>query len=310
MKISIIICTYNRADILDHCLQSLCNQTAPNSAFEVLVINNNSTDHTSDIAKKYIAKQGNFKLIIEKEQGLSHARNRGYKETKADWIIYLDDDAKARPNLVERAIWVTENNDLDCFGGLYLPWYKFGQPIWFKDKYASNKMKYSKLSEIKNHQHISGGIMAFKSDILQKYNGFSTDLGMNGNKVAYGEETELQLRMRNDGIKIYYDPELIIDHLVPEYKLNLSWFFISAFALGRDQIEMGIEKDSYFNLLTTFIIGLGLTFLSLLYYTPKLLKKDYYIQNWMLDVFKKAAKRIGVLYTALISKSEQKHASA
>ncbi len=307
MFISIIICTYNRADILEKCLASLLTQTTASSEFEVLVIDNNSKDHTAEVAKAYAPKFENYKLIKELNQGLSYARNTGFKVALTDWIVYLDDDAKARPTFVENIIKIAKENTFSSFGGIDIPYYPELKPYWFKDKYIQSRLPYDKTTQIKKHEFITGFAMIIHKRLFKKYGSFSVNLGMNGNKIAYGEETEFQVRLHANNEPIGYVPSIVVDHLAPEYKLNIDWFFKSYFALGRDQIEMGIAKTNPFSLLLTAIILIGMITLHLLYYTPKLLSKNYYIQNWLIDVFKKPTKRIAILYTALLYRSNNKH---
>ncbi len=76
--------------------------------------------------------------MTEFAQGLSHARNRGYREAQAAWVAYMDDDAKAYPDFVERILYITDQYPFDAVGGMFLPWYKYGKPKWFRDTYASN----------------------------------------------------------------------------------------------------------------------------------------------------------------------------
>lgn len=301
MIVSIIICTYKRSDLLAHCLEALSQQNIPSSQFEVLVVDNNSPDDTQAVAAKYAARFEHYKVVLESNQGLSYARNRGYQEAKGDWVVYLDDDAKARPNFVERALWVIEQGKYPCFGGIDVPWYKDGRPHWFKDEYVSSRLDYKTLSRVKEGWFITGFAMVFKKSILETFEGFSTALGMTGDKIAYGEETELQLRLREKGIAIGYDPELIVDHYVHPYKTKVDWFFKAYFALGRDLIEMKKRSTSTWYLILTFLTACGLLLVHLCIYTPKLwFKKDYYIQNWLIDVFKKMAKRIAYIYYALL----------
>ena len=122
-------------------------------------------------------------------------------------------------------------------------------------------------------------------------------------RSGYGEETEIQMRMIKDGVQIFYDPSLVVEHLVPKYKMEIDWFFKSAFSLGRDSIEMKSRSSSYLSLLMIAITAFVMFWIHFVVYTPKLLKKDYYIQNWLIDVFKKIAKRIGIIYHSLLSKN-------
>lgn len=302
MKITAVICTYNRADLSNICLESLMDQSASSQSYEILVIDNNSKDHTASLLQETGKDFPNFRYVFEGEQGLSHARNRAWKEAKADWVIYVDDDAKAANNFIERALWIIEEKGYEVFGGVYLPWYKYGKPRWFKDQYGSNKKKYTDLTPLTGEETLAGGVMAVKTTVLEQFGGYSTKLGMTGTTVAYGEETELQHRMRAEGLQTIYDPELIIHHLVAKYKMNVGWFFKSAFAGGRDRVIAKKVNTSNLGLFMVGATALGMMLIYLLRYTPRLLKKDYYIENWMIDVFRKIAKRIGIIYTALMMK--------
>lgn len=302
-QLSILICTYNRADILAECLQSLMTQTADNELFEVIVINNNSPDHTQSTAESFIGKVPNLRVIIETQQGLSYARNRAYEEAQSEWVLYLDDDALASENLVERALWTIHHHPYKYFGGVALPWYKYPKPHWYKYKYvATNELPYKTVTPIHGNQFAIGCIMVIHKPTLAKYGGFDVKLGMIGNTIAYNEETELQHRMRADGIQIAHDPELFIQHLVAPYKMKVDWFFQSAFALGRDNVDAKNVSLNLFNLLLISVVAFIMMLVHLIIYTPKLLSKNYYIENWLIDVFKKVAKRVGTVYTALLKR--------
>ncbi|MFN7116094.1 MAG: glycosyltransferase family 2 protein [Saprospiraceae bacterium] len=302
-QLSILICTYNRADILAECLQSLTVQTADPQVFEVIVINNNSTDQTQIVAESFIGKVPNLRVIVEMQQGLSYARNRAYQEAQSEWVLYLDDDALAAENLVERALWTIHHHPYKYFGGVALPWYKYPKPHWYKDKYvATNELPYKAVTPIHGNQFAIGCIMVIHKPTLTKYGGFDVKLGMIGNTIAYNEETELQHRMRADGIQIAHDPELFIQHLVAPYKMKVDWFFQSAFALGRDNVDAKKVSLNSLNLLLISLVAFVMMLVHLIIYTPKLLSKNYYIENWLIDVFKKVAKRVGTVYTALLKR--------
>ncbi len=300
-KLSVLICTYNRCAILAECLDSLTRQTASPNDFEVLVINNNSPDQTQQVAESFLGKVPNLRVLIEPQQGLSYARNRAYEEAQAEWVLYLDDDALASENLVERALWTIEHHDYKMFGGVALPWYKYPKPHWYKNKYvATNELPYKTVSKIHGNQFAIGCIMVIYKPTLAKYGGFDVRLGMTGDKIAYNEEVELQKRFRAEGIAIAHDPELFIQHLVAPYKLSVDWFFKSAFALGRDNVNSKNVNKHPLNLLLISLVAFGMMLVNLIIYTPRLIRKNYYIENWLIDVFKKVAKRVGTVYTALL----------
>ncbi|MFH1754161.1 MAG: glycosyltransferase family A protein, partial [Candidatus Latescibacterota bacterium] len=104
VKLSVIVCTYNRSPLLVSCLDSLVNQTLPVTNFEIVLVNNNSTDDTQAIAERYAGGHGNIRVINELKQGLSHARNRGWQEAKGKYVAYIDDDAKTLSDWAGRVV--------------------------------------------------------------------------------------------------------------------------------------------------------------------------------------------------------------
>ena len=106
--LTVVVCTYNRSDLLAGCLESLCQQTIKKDKFEIILVDNNSTDNTSEIAKGFL-DQSNFRYLLETSPGLSHARNRGLNEAKGEYVGYIDDDARAKYDWLETAINIIES---------------------------------------------------------------------------------------------------------------------------------------------------------------------------------------------------------
>ena len=101
MTISFIICTYNREKYIYECLSRLAKNTVHES-WEIVLVNNNSTDHTAAecerFKKDYTPK--NYRYVVETQQGLSFARNRGIAEAKGEWLVFLDDDAMVETDYI------------------------------------------------------------------------------------------------------------------------------------------------------------------------------------------------------------------
>jgi glucosyl-dolichyl phosphate glucuronosyltransferase len=296
--ISVVVCTYNRANILKYTLQALANQTVAKNLYEVVVINNNSTDHTEEIAKEFIKKYDNYQIIQEREQGISHARNRGIKEAKADYIAYLDDDVRPLENYVERMIWIINNYDFDVFGGRYVPWYLYGKPRWFNDEYACTGHDFEEVRELKAG-FLVGGVMVFKKKALEAFEGFSTDMGPKAERFSYGEDTNLQVRMRKKGLKIGFDPDLVVGHLVAQYKVSIFWFFKSSYINGRDAWNTFEIKPSLSKIYKGFISIWYYLGKNILNCTPKLIRNDYYIQNWCIEVIIPFLYQMGSILSAI-----------
>ena len=291
-KITIIICTYNRASLLPETLPPIFNQNISEKEYDVLVVNNNSNDSTNEILLSFVSKKSNLSVINEAQQGLSYARNTGYKNATTEWIVYLDDDAIVSSNFVQTAQQIINTKKYDCFGGIYSPWYKYGKPKWFKDIYASTADYYKKDN---NHtiEFASGGIMAIKKSVLNKFDGFPNHMGMIGNTMAYGEETFLQNQMKRHGYHIGIAPEWEIDHIVNRYKLNPIWFIKNGYVSGRDAWIIYDDQVSYKNILKYTMNIITVFFTKFIKITPKLLKNNYYWQNWFIEILRPVSMQYG-----------------
>ncbi len=286
--ISIVICTYNRADILKDCLDASINQSENKDKFEIVVIDNNSSDHTALVVKEFSNINNNIHYFKETQQGLSHARNRGAKEANTEWLLFLDDDGLPFPDMVEKTIKAIHNFDFDCFGGTYYAWHKYKKPKWMSDSFGTKKILTETTSEITT-AHLDGGIFIIKRNLLLEVGGFPTHLGMKGDKLAYGEEGVVQFKLLKKNYKLGFSPDIKMKHLVARYKLKLSWHIKSHFAIGRDnaiRTQMSPHKNIYIKVLSHLKV-------EIIRNTPKLLKKQYYWQNYLLDVLNPIARLLG-----------------
>src|SRR4051812_21396244 len=105
-KITLVICTYNRDKYLQEALDSILRQTADDNKFQLIIVDNRSTDTTALIAKTFLSNNPrlNIKYAFETNKGLSFARNRGIKEADGEIICYVDDDAILSPSYVQEMI--------------------------------------------------------------------------------------------------------------------------------------------------------------------------------------------------------------
>lgn len=282
LLLSIVICTRNRAFILPECLDALLAQTILLDRVEVVIINNTSTDNTQEVIDGYKIKFPLFKSALEAKIGLSFARNLGIHEATGKWILFLDDDAKAAPNLLERIFSVISRYDFDAFGGRYLAWNKFGRPNWLPLQFGNMPNLLSEIGYL--HQpNLAGGVMVIRKQVLVDLGGFSTQLGMK-QEIGYGEDTEIQYRMLQQGLKLGYDPDMLIYHCIMPHKLKLWWHLHSVYAHGRDGQAIIQDKSlgeiSYKcirTFLTLFFVHLPFNLIKVL------LKKDFYIQNAIIE---------------------------
>lgn len=228
-QVSIIICTYARAQLVKKTLLSLKKLTDIDQA-EVIVVDNNSPDHTAEVVAeciKQMNKKVRIKYVFEPKQGLSVARNTGIEVSTGAFIAFLDDDA------IPAVGWVTsiiegfnKNTDAAAIGGIIDPDFETARPQWLVKELErpygivdlGNQMR-----QYPSGLHPFGGNCAIRRAILGNLQ-FPEWLGRNGGQsLLSGEETWLFGQMKKQGKKLYYIPGMRISHFTPAARLNPEW---------------------------------------------------------------------------------------
>lgn len=232
--ISVVVCTYNRASLLSDALRTACKQALDMSEYEVLVVDNNSTDDTLEVVDAFHRCFSNVRYCSESKQGLSHARNRGWREAKGDYVAYSDDDCKLPEQWLEVAKEIIEEVSPDVFGGPYYSFRTTPKPRWFKDTYGSHELD-KKARTLQENEYLDGANIFLRRSLLESLGGFDTSLGMSATRMGYGEETALLqlIRTMEPAQLVYFDPRLYVYHLVPPQKMSMHWIIRQRFAAGR-----------------------------------------------------------------------------
>lgn len=226
IRLSVVICTRNRSLCLERCLDSLALQTAEAGVFEILVIDNGSTDDTVELLNTYKKRIGNLSVYVESRVGLSVARNRAIKESCGDLIAYIDDDAIAEERWVERIIDCWDIHQPDCLGGSIIPIWEVEKPRWLHKSLEGSYsvMEYAKSScFMENGDHPWGANIIFNKQSLINTGGFPEDLGRVGGKLLSGEEKWVCEKIYANNGKIWYEPRIQVQHFVPKERLNPAW---------------------------------------------------------------------------------------
>jgi len=252
--LSIVICTYNRPNFLQSCLESIELQL--DITIEIIVVDNFGDIKIQEMVNFFQRKKINMQYIFEIEKGLSNARNRGYLEAKSDWVLYLDDDIIAFQNLLDRVKELIQLNTFDCIGGMYYAKFKKGKPKWVSENYGTNKLFSTALSECPYYiPH--GCVVLYRRAFLMKLNGFCNQFGMKGKQFGYAEETELQYRLAEIGGKVGFDPEMKVDHFIHEDRLTPINMIKLNYALGKGhRFDCNLTVMVRFKLLVFSFIGL------------------------------------------------------
>jgi glycosyltransferase involved in cell wall biosynthesis len=230
--LSVVICTFNRAQLLEGCLTSLTDQI--DDGVEVIVVDNNSHDNTPEIVAKFSRADARIKYCKEPKQGLAAARNRGYQSSSGHYVAYIDDDARASSDWCARILaFALRNPHVQAFGGPYRPFFLQPPPSWFKHEYGGWALG-DEERPLRSGEYINGTNMVYSRDLLKDLEGFSTALGMRGSILAYGEETHLQRRLAALGHVVYYVPDMVVEHLVAPAKMSVRWMVRSMYMTARD----------------------------------------------------------------------------
>lgn len=258
IMVSVVVCTLNRSQLLRNCLESLANQDIAVDQFEVIVVDNNSSDDTHDVANGFLKSHKNFRYIKEDHLGLSFARNRGWKEAFGQYVAYIDDDAIAYSNWIsEIADFSKRHPDVNIFGGLYDAFYLGSAPGWFPREYGNFSLGTQERRIKLGCEWISGTNMVIKKELFYMYGCFDERLGMIGGKAAYGEEVNFFLCMQAKGNQIFYVPSMRVAHLVARYKMSLKWLLFSGYSVGRHYEMIFNVKRSLLSHLFTLMLEFG-----------------------------------------------------
>ena len=248
--LSVIICTYNRAALLEKCLDSLTKQEMVRVNVEIVVVDNNSTDSTKYVVNQFQQRLPNMKYVFAKKQGLSYARNKGYEESTGEYLVYLDDDALAPPAYLSILASVINQNTPDIVGGPAYPYYLTDKPSWFKDTYVTRlKAHVSGFSETVG---VTGCNFAIRRDVLAKIGLFDPSYGMRGNELGLLEEKKMidlyRLKTEKEKQKVYYSIEWYIQHYVHPHQMNPIYLCRRKWDVGITKYRLALELGEKFSI--------------------------------------------------------------
>lgn len=239
--VSIVVATYNRCDFLEDCIRSYNEQDCDKSLFEVLIINNNSTDETESISKELIKKypEVDVRYMVETDQGLSYGRNRGIKESKFDLIHFFDDDAVATSNYISTIIDTFKRYpEAKATGGKILLNYFEGRPKW-ASVYMESIFGLFDIGddeiEFPRKNYPRGSNMTFKRELFDEVGAFDVSLGRKGKIMLGGEEKEMFQRVYESGASVIYNPLTVCYHAVPEPRTRFDFIKNQVFGIGASE---------------------------------------------------------------------------
>jgi glycosyltransferase involved in cell wall biosynthesis len=264
--LSVIICTYNRDKYIYNVLKSIAENTLATEKYEIVLVNNNSTDSTETECNKFSKDYENvvFRYFVETNQGLSYARNRGIQEAKGEVVVYVDDDATINKEYLQTYYdFFEKDNKVEAAGGPILPVYETVEPKWMSHYtrqlitgklYMGNVVK-----EFTKGAFPGGGNAAYRRSVFDKVGLFNVDLGRKGTSLIGAEEKDLFDKMVDRGIQIYYLPNAILYHIIPDSKLTEEHFKNLTYSIGKSERirTLTISKKKYYSRLFSEVVKWG-----------------------------------------------------
>jgi glycosyltransferase involved in cell wall biosynthesis len=249
-SVSIVICTYNGSKRLRETLCHLAAQKVPSGIpWEVVVIDNASTDDTADVAKQHEAllHPVPLRIAFEPKPGLSNARQCGIREARCEIISMVDDDNWVAPDWVERVHRIfTEHPEIDVLGGRVEGVYEIEPPSWMealRGWYAigSQHARNGDVTDAGGTLLWGAGLNVRASAIRRLFEaGFDFQAaGRKGKHLTSGEDTEICFALRESGSRFWYDDGLVLKHFIP--KERLTWSYPLRLMRGMGQTSVILE---------------------------------------------------------------------
>jgi glycosyltransferase involved in cell wall biosynthesis len=249
IKITVIVCTYNRCRKLNNIINSVVDQAiSPSLRWEIIIVDNNSKDETSQVVEGLQRRYpGRIRYILEQQKGISHARNAGIREARGEILAFIDDDETAHPDWLRNLTENLHSGEWSAVGGRVMP-PPFSPPPWLALEYSFNCGPLAIFNPRQEagslNQPPFGANMAFRREVFDRLGGFRTDLGRVGGKMISNEDTEFGRRLLDAGLRIRYEPSALTYHPIEENRLHKGYFLNWWFNKGRSDVrESGNPPD-------------------------------------------------------------------
>lgn len=201
--VSVVIPVYNRQDFVSVCLASLCSQTYPLERYEILLVDDGSTDGTSERAREMLRGwPGAFQIIEKANEGPASARNAGIKASQADVIAFIDSDCVAEASWLEQLVETLVASDADGVGGPLVNIVPKGWVAQYLDaaSFFRHRVRHGQVD------YLLTANVAFRRSVLVSVNGFSQYKGV------WGEDADLSFRLIQEGYTLVLAEQGIVTH--------------------------------------------------------------------------------------------------
>lgn len=229
-RVTIAVCTYNRAGNLVRLIRALREQES-DLPLEILVVNNNSTDETEEVVTAFFETAGPpVRLVNENRQGIVPARNRAIAESlESRYLAFIDDDELPGRTWIRAAVDALAGEGAQCAGGridVRLP--AGSRPRWLEDELLYFLGKVDNGPEpfwiTDRTTPVWSGNVAYRTSVFRDGLRFDRRYDRKGRGVGGGSDDILFRELLARGARIRYRPDMIIEHLVDPWRLKRLYF--------------------------------------------------------------------------------------
>lgn len=230
--VSIIICCYNARERIIPTLQALQQQVSPSFPWEVVVVDNASTDGTGEQAQKTWDQNpvAPIKVVREEKPGLIHARHKGLETAKYDLVSFIDDDNWVEPSWVVKVGEVfARDPQIGACGGRSIAAFEKHEPEWFpryQHQFAVGKQAEASGYVETTKGFLWGAGLSFRRELwtrLRQAGYENLTVGRQGKNMMAGEDSELCYAFRLMGYRLYYRDDLVLHHYMPEGRMHFPY---------------------------------------------------------------------------------------
>lgn len=224
-------------------------QTLSTEQYEILVVDNASSDDTAEVVQALAGEVGNLRYVLERRSGLSHARNRALREARGPLVAFLDDDAIASRRWLEALLdaYVSGDDVVAVGGRTFLGWPRT-RPGWLpaeRDRFYGSFDLGDERRAMRFPIYPFGANMAISREALVAVGGFAPQLGRRGRSLASNEERFAFRKLAEAGGIVVYEPTATVRHNVLADRVNVSWVLRRSFAQGCSNVlEQALVEPS------------------------------------------------------------------
>lgn len=238
--ITVAICTFNRGKRLPELVCRLREQECP-IPFDILFVDNNSTDDTAEILERLAREPGaSLRYVRENRQGITYARNRALSECmESSFMMFIDDDEIPRPGMLAAAVHALDQEGADCAGGRVEVVFQPGRrPRWLSDDLLKSLAEIDYGSQpfwiTEKSTPVWTANIAYRTEIFSMNPELRFDRRYNrqGKAIGGGSDAIMFRQMVDKGVRIRYRPDMVVGHYVEQWRLKRTYFLKLHFVVG------------------------------------------------------------------------------